>query len=759
MRHRFTIITLAVCTLAAQLAHAQTPGRKRAVLVGINDYSASRIIGPHRPAVPGRDWPALAGAAEDATAFGDMLALLYGFDRRDIVPLLDQRATRGAILDAIHRQLVAPAQKGDTLFFYFAGHGSQVANSLSDEPDKLDETLVPADSMIGARDIRDKELRALFNEILDRGAKLTIVIDSCHSASGARGLPTGLRPRGVAADPRDVKDAKLYGPRPEDRGALVLAASHDDEPAWPARDEQGNVHGVFSWAFLRALRDSAPGESAEVTFSRAAARMRGETPYQDPVLAGTAESRMNPFLGVRTDRRDERTIVAVEKVRGDGTVLLQGGWANGLAIGSELRVLSDLKITARLTITAVKGLGESEARITPNSYPMPQAIRAGALMEVAGWAAPAGRPLRVWMPRVSGNASEISALANRLYAEATRRGVQWISDPLDANPSHVLRRGNDAWELLANNTIRNLGTSDADAIAAVLALPRNASLFVQLPAPAAMIDGIGVGPNTDREGVDPVARAEDADYILAGRVNSARRLSYAWLRPLVRGDERRKSGLPARTDWVIEDGRDQTLRDSVAALRDSVLRLRKIHGWTLLESPPESRSPYHLAVHRAKDGQPASDSVSANDVYELRLSAQRSSLPPRLSQRYFYIFVIDSHGTSTLLFPRQGSVENRFPLQQPPPRQIALAPAGKFEIAAPFGVDTYYLLSTDEALPNPWILEWDGVRTRDASATTPLEKLLLATGASSRAPSLVTPSNWSIERAVFESLAPRAKRR
>src|SRR5262249_50106839 len=154
---------------------------------------------------------------------------------------------------------VNTAGKDDVVLFYFAGHGSQVRNSRSDEPDFLDESLVPADSRAGAADIRDKELRLYFNRILHRGAHLTVMLDNCHSGSGARGLLTEAHPRGVKPDLRDVADGSR-APRPEDRGALVLAAAEDFDAAWETRDKSGVHHGAFTWAWMRALRDASPGE-------------------------------------------------------------------------------------------------------------------------------------------------------------------------------------------------------------------------------------------------------------------------------------------------------------------------------------------------------------------------------------------------------------------------------------------------------------------------------------------------------------------
>jgi hypothetical protein len=434
-----------------------------------------------KSAAPGRAWPNLGGAANDVAILQEMLVLLYGFDRRDIVTLTDQAATRDAILRAIEQHLVTPAAKDDVTFFYYAGHGSQVRNSRSDEPDQLDESLIPADSRLGAPDIRDKELRRLFNRVLDRGARLTVMLDNCHSGSGARGLATGARSRGVKADLRDLRDPANYGPRPESRGALVLSATQDYDNAWETRDAEGKMHGAFSWAWIQALRDAPTAEAAADTYMRVAARMRASTPYQDPVMAGTPSIQYVPFLGVRGDRRGDRTIVAVEQVQSDGTVLLQGGWANGLSIGTELRVLSERSTTARLVITAMRGLARSEGRMETGRA-MPQAIRSGALLEVVGWAAPPGRPLRVWTPRVSGTVNTIASLARRLSAEAAKRGVRWVSDPTESPSTHLLRWGNGAWELLGPDGVETVGASPSDAIAATAKLRPGSSLFVQFPA-------------------------------------------------------------------------------------------------------------------------------------------------------------------------------------------------------------------------------------------------------------------------------------
>jgi hypothetical protein len=727
---------------AAQVAVEPPAGARRALLVGINDYTATRIAATRRATPRGRDWPNLSGAVNDVRALEETLVLLYGFDRRNIVTLTDQTATRAAILQTIERHLVQPAAEGDVLFFYFAGHGSQVRNTLSEEPDKLDESLVPADSRAGTRDIRDKELQPLFNRILDRGARLTVMLDNCHSGSGARGLAAGAQPRGVEPDLRDVAD-RTGSVRPEDRGALVLSAAQDFDKAWETRDADGNHHGAFSWAWLRAMRDASAGEAAVDTFLRAQARLRGETPFQEPVMAGNAEARRAPFLGTRTDQRTGRIVIAVEKIRADGTAVLQGGWVNGLSVGTELRVVSDPAV--RLTVNAIHGLGQSTARVL--SPDRAHVVRAGALLDVVGWAAPASRPLRVWMPRVTSDVPAISTLARAMRAAAAQRSVHWVSDPVKVTPTHLLRYGAHGWEMLGpRGEIEHVGV-DAAALAAVSKIVSGSSLFVQLPAPATLIEGMAI----DRDGIEITERPAEADYILAGRFASSQ-LTYAWLRPSVKSSDHRKTGLPLGTAWVAEHGRDD-------ALRDALLRLRRIHTWQQLESPPESRSPYRLGIRRERNGEWASESVIGDEKYELVLRATMP-VPQRVRQRHVYVFTIDSHGRSVLLFPRSGSVENRFPLSLsgPPPAEIALGESAAFAVGAPYGVDTYFLLTTDEPLPNPWVLEWDGVRAGSTERTSALAELLELTASASRGRSIVTPSNWSLEKITVESVRGSAKK-
>lgn len=728
-------LVLAACTLFAGALDAQSP-RRRALLIGIDDYTASTLSRSLRAKPEHRGWPDLNGTVNDVGILREMLVLLYGFAPNDIVTLTNQQATRAAILQAIEQHLVKPAARGDVVFYYYAGHGSQVPNPHSDERDRIDESIVPADSRLGALDIRDKELRPLFNRILDRGAHLTLLLDHCYSGSGFRGLPNGAQPRGIGPA-RQLADPKKYGPRPDERGALVLTSAQDFEQAWETRGDDGLMHGSFTWAWIRALRDSAAGEPAQETFLRAQARLRSETPFQKPAMLGAAQARLRPFLGVRTDREGDRPVVAVERVDPDGTVVLQGGWANGLSVGTELTCVNDRTLTSRLRVTTILGLGRSLARVEPGRA-MPQAVRAGALLEVATWAAPQGRPLRVWAPRVADDVRKITAFAQRLASASKAR---WLADPLDAAPTHVLRPRGTAWELLDDHGNAARLDSEPAVLAAVARLRPNASLFVQFPAPSALLAGI------ERDGIEVIDDPIRADYILTGRY-ARRKIEYAWVRPLVRSGERRDSGLPQRTAWTAERG----------LLLENLFGLRRIHAWHVLESPPNTPAPYRLALLREKTKEVVRDgSLIGGETYSLVLRAPQPSRAGA-EARYYYAFVVDSHGKSFLLFPGTGSIENRFPLRKPAPVEIRLGDASSVAIAEPYGIDTYFLLSTDEPLPNPSVLTWEGVRSPTwTQPLTPLEELFRLTMDGTRASRALTTSRWSIERVPFEAVAPRKR--
>jgi len=71
---------------------------------------------------------------------------------------------------------------GDRFFFYFAGHGDQVKDEDGDEPDGLDQTILPVDHAKNGQIVDDK-IYELIVKNLPFNSFLTAVVDSCHSGT------------------------------------------------------------------------------------------------------------------------------------------------------------------------------------------------------------------------------------------------------------------------------------------------------------------------------------------------------------------------------------------------------------------------------------------------------------------------------------------------------------------------------------------------------------------------------------------------
>ncbi|GAX37360.1 caspase family protein [Nodularia sp. NIES-3585] len=160
---------------------AQSTPRKLALLVGINEYSGN--ITP------------LSGCVNDVLMQKELLTYRFGFNPQDILTLTDQQATRQNILTAFEEHLIKQAKPGDVVVFHFSGHGSQVQDPDGDSPDGLNSTLVPVDGdlpmgypAIGGtvQHIMGHTLFLLMSAL--QTENVTVVLDSCHSGGGTRGI-------------------------------------------------------------------------------------------------------------------------------------------------------------------------------------------------------------------------------------------------------------------------------------------------------------------------------------------------------------------------------------------------------------------------------------------------------------------------------------------------------------------------------------------------------------------------------------------
>lgn len=151
---------------------------KKALIVGINDYAPIGSGGPD-----------LNGCINDARDMANTL-VICGFAPAQVRILTNQNATRANILNYL-KSLISTSVKGDSLVFYYSGHGTRVANIGSDlEIDGLDEAICPHD-YASAGVIRDDDFKAVLSK-LKAGVNLEVVFDCCHSGTGTRKMDLGL---------------------------------------------------------------------------------------------------------------------------------------------------------------------------------------------------------------------------------------------------------------------------------------------------------------------------------------------------------------------------------------------------------------------------------------------------------------------------------------------------------------------------------------------------------------------------------------
>ena len=245
---------------------------KRAIVIGVNDY-------------PGVDMD-LAGCVNDAD---DWATLLVGRGVETRI-LADGQATRDGILSALVG-MVSELQKGDTLFFTFSGHGTYVADTNGDEPDRRDEGICPHDVMT-AGPILDDELNALF-AARAKGSQIVLICDSCFSGTIAKGSILTRRVARFMPQSVGYKAHRSMAPIREQAG-VSLSGCKDSEVSYDG-SFGGRPNGAFTYWAIRTFKGC-------LTYNSWMAEIRRHLPSRDypqtPQINGSMLERNRPALGV-----------------------------------------------------------------------------------------------------------------------------------------------------------------------------------------------------------------------------------------------------------------------------------------------------------------------------------------------------------------------------------------------------------------------------------------------------------------------------
>ena len=143
---------------------------KKALVVGINDYSNWNngvTIGNLVLSAPSLHW-----CVSDSNSFASLLKDGFSFDQ--VQTLQDSQATSQGILNGITGLLNSSAA-GDTVCFYFSGHGGRFADAT--DSSRYYETIIPYDAAM----ISSTQVATIAQNLPPSEINFTLVLDSCHS--------------------------------------------------------------------------------------------------------------------------------------------------------------------------------------------------------------------------------------------------------------------------------------------------------------------------------------------------------------------------------------------------------------------------------------------------------------------------------------------------------------------------------------------------------------------------------------------------
>ncbi len=306
---------------------------KRALLIGIDKYPKLTQ---------------LEGCVNDVRLMQSILQENFGFPPENVTLLADARATRDAILAALDA-LVERTGQDDIVVIHYAGHGSQMTDREGDEPDGMDETIMPFDSegRWGVnRDITDDEIHLRLIGLGQKTSYTTLIFDSCHSGTITRDA-FGVKSRSVEPDTRLVSELppspipeaarqamRASGPSgwmPLTDQYVLLAGCRDEETSFEYRPPEGDgkvTHGALTYFLTEQLRQATPGTSYRDVFERAAANVNAANGNQHPQMEGRAD---REIFGVKD--LEPMQVVRVTARSGD-RVTLAAGAAQGMTVGS-----------------------------------------------------------------------------------------------------------------------------------------------------------------------------------------------------------------------------------------------------------------------------------------------------------------------------------------------------------------------------------------------------------------------------------------
>ncbi len=241
---------IALCFISLLLS-APAQCAYRVLLVGAGEY-------PSLEGFSGGGSTALSGKS-DVIAIRRMLTDRFGVPSSQIKILSQtERLTRENILKEIDAQLITPAKAGDSIIFWYGGHGMAVRIPGS----KLTlQALVPPGVKVNPKGeiisttlLLSREIRNKFSALPKKGIQdCTWFLDSCYSGLADRGSG---RTREIIGEVTPLEPSRIPKIPDEDpKDWVIVSAGNSQQPVTERILPDGTVMGPLAASMIEAARD------------------------------------------------------------------------------------------------------------------------------------------------------------------------------------------------------------------------------------------------------------------------------------------------------------------------------------------------------------------------------------------------------------------------------------------------------------------------------------------------------------------------
>ncbi|MFM7365762.1 MAG: caspase family protein [Cuspidothrix sp.] len=317
-------------------ALAQSNPRKLALLIGINQYPQSPILG---------------GCVTDVELQREVLIHRCGFAPSDILTLTEEQASQDFIKAAFSDHLGKQAKAGDVVIFHFSGYGSRVNLGTG----RLENVILPVDeNNLPQR----KSLNYILQEtllLLLRSlptSQVTAVLDTSYCYPHELG-PMGLRirtlpelsaatlPEGELELIQKLKTQGLSINNP----LIINATAEENQQAGEFIFSNWSA-GLLTYALTQYLWETMPPKTIQFFFSGVATSMYQLGGKQQPTLVSEQKNWRNALIVDYFPIDSFRSIGVVKSIEEDGKTKTLKLWLGGLPP----QVLTSYGVNSRLIL-------------------------------------------------------------------------------------------------------------------------------------------------------------------------------------------------------------------------------------------------------------------------------------------------------------------------------------------------------------------------------------------------------------------------